>query len=58
MHRLDGVLEALDAAVELGGDTDLFAEELGEAAGAQTEVAGEFGDGGGAWRVVEGVRAK
>ena len=28
MHLLDGVLEALDAEVELGGDAYLLAEEL------------------------------
>ena len=52
---LDGLLEALDAAVEFGGDADVFAEELGEAAWAEPDVAGELGDGGGAgerWRWV------
>ena len=34
VHLLDGLLEALDAAIEFGGDAYLFAEELGEAAGA------------------------
>ena len=34
VHRLDGLLEALDQAVELGGDAYLLAEELREAAGA------------------------
>jgi hypothetical protein len=28
VHELDGLLETLDAAVEFGGDADLFAEEL------------------------------
>jgi hypothetical protein len=37
VEELDGLLEALDAAVELGGDADLLAEELGEAAGADAE---------------------
>ena len=58
MHEPDGLLEALDAAVEFGGDADLFAEELGEAAGAEAGGAGEFGDGGGAGGLVKvGVRA-
>ena len=34
MHLLDSLLEALDAAVELGGDANLLVEALGEAAGA------------------------
>ncbi len=34
VHLLDGLLEALDAAVEFGGDAYLLAEELREAAGA------------------------
>ncbi len=53
MHLLDSLLEALDAAVEFGGDTDLLVEALGEAAGAETGGAGEFGDGGGAGGVVK-----
>jgi hypothetical protein len=53
MHMLDGLLEALDTAVELGGDADLFAEELGESAGADSHVAGEFGDGKAAGRTME-----
>ena len=48
VHVLDGLLEALDAAVEFGGDADVFAEELREAAGADADVTGECGDGGGA----------
>ena len=53
VDELDGLLEALDAAVEFGGDADLFAEELGEAARADADVAGEAGDGGGAGGVME-----
>src|SRR5258708_22466214 len=53
VHLLDGLLEALDAAVEFGGDAYLFAKELGEAAGAEADLAGEFGDGGGAGGAVE-----
>jgi hypothetical protein len=53
VHLLDGLLEALDAAVELGGDADLFGEELGESAGADSHVACEFGDGKGAGRAME-----
>jgi hypothetical protein len=53
VHELDGLLEALDAAVEFGGDADLLAEELGEAAGADADVAGEGGDGGGAGGLLE-----
>ncbi len=48
IHLLDGLLEALDAAVEFGRDADLLVEALGEAAGAEAGGAGEFGDGGGA----------
>ena len=48
VHVLDGLLETLDAAVEFGGDADLFAEELRETAGTEAGGAGEFGDGGGA----------
>lgn len=58
MHLLDGLLEALDAAVELGGDADLFAEKLGEAAWAYADVAGQCGDlcgSGGLMEVSEGV---
>ena len=55
VHELDGLLEALDAAVEFGGDADLLAEELGKAAGADADVAGEGGDGGGAGGLVEAV---
>ncbi len=40
VHELDGLLEALDAAVEFGGDADLFAEELGEAARAEAGGSG------------------
>ena len=58
VHLLDGLLEALDAAVELGGDADLFAEELGEAARAEADVAGEFGDGGGAGGAMEVGRGR
>src|SRR6266853_2105271 len=53
VDELDGLLEALDAAVEFGGDADLLAEELGEAARADSDVAGEGGDGGGAGGLVE-----
>ena len=53
MHRLDGLLEALDTAVDLRGDSDLFAEELREAARTETDLTGEFGDGSGAGRPVE-----
>src|SRR5207302_3946272 len=49
----DGLLEALDAAVEFGGDADLFAELLGQAAGADADVAGEGRDGGGAGGFLE-----
>jgi len=48
IHLLNGLLEALDAAVKFGGDADLLVEALGEAAGAEAGGAGEFGDGGGA----------
>ena len=48
VHVLDGLLEALDAAVEFGGDADVVAEELGEAAWADSHIAGELGDGDGA----------
>ena len=48
VHELKGLLEALDAAVELGGDADLLVEALGEAARAEAGSAGELGDGGGA----------
>ena len=34
VHELEGLLKALDAAVELGGDADLLVEALGEAAWA------------------------
>jgi hypothetical protein len=50
---LDSLLKTLDAAVEFGGDADLLAEELGKAARADADVAGEGGDGGRAgdcWR--------
>src|SRR5207302_6267657 len=53
VDELDGLLETLDAAVEFGGDADLLAELLGEAAGADTDVAGEGGNGGGAWGLLE-----
>jgi len=53
VHELNGLLEALDAAVELGGDADVLVEALGEAAGAEAGGAGELGDGGGAGRRVE-----
>jgi hypothetical protein len=53
VHLLDGLLEALDAAVELGGDADLLVETLREAAGAEAGGAGELGDGGGAGGGVE-----
>ena len=46
MKLLDGLLEALNAAVEFWRDADLFAKELREAAGADACVAGEFGNGG------------
>jgi hypothetical protein len=46
VHLLKGLLKALDAAVEFGGDADLLVEALGEAAGAEAGGAGEFGDGG------------
>ena len=48
MHELEGLLEAPDTAIELGGDANLLVEALGEAAGAQAGGAGEFGDSGGA----------
>ena len=53
MHMLDGLLEALDAAVELGGDADPLGEALGEATGAEADLAGEAGDGDGAGSLVE-----
>ena len=53
VHELDGLLEALDAGVGFGGDADVFVEEMGEAAGADADVAGEFGDGGGGWGALE-----
>ena len=53
VHRLNGLLEALDAAVELGGDADLFAEELRDAARAVADLAGKLGDGDGAGGAVE-----
>jgi len=48
VHVLDSLLEALDAAVEFGRDADVIAEELGEAAWADSHVAGELADGDGA----------
>lgn len=45
MHLLESLLEALDAAVELGGDADLLVEALGETTGAEAGGAGELGDG-------------
>ena len=53
VEELDGLLEALDAAVEFGGDADLLAELLGETARAEADVAGEGGDGGGAGGLLE-----
>src|ERR1700741_253219 len=53
VDELDGLLEALDAAVEVGGGADLFAELLGEAARADTDVAGEGGDGSGTGGLLE-----
>ena len=46
VHELEGLLKALDAAIELGGDADLLVEAFGEATGAETGGAGELGDGG------------
>jgi hypothetical protein len=53
VHLLDSLLEALNAAVEFGGDADLLVETLGETAGAEADVASEFGDGDGAGGAVE-----
>ncbi len=53
IHLLDGLLEALDAAVEFWGDAYLLVESFGETAGAEAGGAGELGDGGGAGGGVE-----
>ena len=58
MELLHGLLEAEDAAIEFGRDTDVFAEELGEAARAEAGGAGELGDGGDGGRGVEGVEGE
>jgi len=53
MQLLDSPLEAKDAHPDFGGEADLFAEDLGEAALAPTGGQGDLADGSDAGRLAK-----